>query len=89
VTVAVSGRYALNHSEMRLAAIERGIGIGCVPDFVARDALQAQRVVRLLPEWSLDTHYQGVAYLLFAPSRHTAPRVRVLIEHLLAALRSA
>lgn len=86
VEVAVSGRYTLNHSEMRLAAVEAGLGVGCVQDFVARDALAAGRVVRLLPEWAFDTNYQGMAYLLFAASRYTTPKVRALIDHLVAAL---
>ncbi len=86
VEVAVSGRYTVNHSEMRLAAVEAGLGVGCVPDFVARDALAAGRVVQLLPDWVFDNHYQGTAYLLFAASRHTPPKVRALIDHLVAAL---
>lgn len=87
VSVAVAGRYTVNHSEMRLAAIEAGLGVGCVPDFVAQESLAAGRVVRLLPEWAFDTNYQGMAYLLFAASRYTAPKARVLIDHLVAALR--
>ncbi|MBB1601716.1 LysR family transcriptional regulator [Variovorax sp. UMC13] len=86
VELTVTGRYALNHSEMRLAGVEAGLGVGCVQDFVAREALAAGRVVRLLPEWAFDTNYQGMAYLLFPASRHTAPKVRVLIDHLVAAL---
>jgi DNA-binding transcriptional LysR family regulator len=86
VEVAVSGRYTVNHSEMRLAAVEVGLGVGCVPDFVARDALAAGRVVRLLPDWSFDTNYQGMAYLLYSGSRYTAPKVRVLIDHLVSVL---
>jgi DNA-binding transcriptional LysR family regulator len=87
VEVAIAGRYTVNHSEMRLSAVEAGLGVGCVPDFVAREALAAGRVVRLLPDWAFDTNYQGMAYLLFAGSRYTAPKVRVLIDHLVAALR--
>lgn len=89
VEVAIAGRCAVNHSEMRLAAIESGLGVGCVPDFVARDALAAARVVRLLPEWVFDARFQGMAYLLFSASRHTAPKVRALIDHLLATLGPA
>lgn len=89
VEVVVHGRYTLNHSEMRLAAVEAGLGVGCVPDFVAREALAAGRVVRLLPDWVFDNAYQGTAYLLFPATRHTAPKVRVLIDHLVAALAPA
>jgi DNA-binding transcriptional LysR family regulator len=87
VEVAVAGRYTLNHSEMRLEAVEAGLGVGCVQDFVARDALAAGRVVHLLPEWAFDTNYQGTAYLLFSASRYTTPKVRALIDHLVAALK--
>ena len=73
-------------AERILAAIEAGLGVGCVPDFVAQEALAAGRVVRLLPEWAFDTNYQGMAYLLFAGTRYTAPKVRVFIDHLVAAL---
>lgn len=86
VEVAVTGRYTVNHSEMRLAAVEAGLGIGCMPDFGARAAIAEGRVVRLLADWTFDTRYQGTAYLLFAASRHTAPKVRALIDHLVAAL---
>ena len=41
----------------------------------------------LLPEWLFDANYQGMAYLLFAASRYTAPKVRILVDHLVAALR--
>lgn len=82
--VTVKGRYAINHSEMRLAAIEAGLGVGCVPHFVAGEALASGRVVQVLPGWTFDSHYQGTAQLLFTASRHTAPKVRVLIDHLVA-----
>ena len=87
VEVAVAGRYTVNHSEMRLAAVEAGLGIGCVPDFVAQESLTTGRVIRLLPEGLFDANYQGMAYLLFAASRYTAPKVRILVDHLVAALR--
>lgn len=85
--VLVQGRYTVNHSEMRLEAVQAGLGVGCVPDFVAHDAIAAGRVVPVLPDWSFKATYQGMACLLFAPSRHTVPKVRALIDHLVDALR--
>ena len=40
-----------------------------------------------LPDWAVDTNYQGMAYLLISASRYTTPKVRVLIEHLVGALK--
>lgn len=87
VDVLVGGRYTLNHSEMRLEAVEAGLGVGCVPDFVARDALAAGRVQRLLSDWAFDTNYQGMVQLLFSASRYTTPKMRALIDHLIAELK--
>lgn len=87
VEITVTGRYTLNHSEMRLSAVKAGFGVGCVPDFVAREALATGKVVQLLSDWAFDTNYQGMAYLLFQSSRYTTPKVRVLIDHLVNVLR--
>jgi DNA-binding transcriptional LysR family regulator len=84
--VLVRGRFTINHSEMRLDAVSAGFGVGCVPDFVAREAVEQGRVVRVLPEWAFQANYQGTAYLLYAAARYTTPKVRVLIEHLMDAL---
>jgi DNA-binding transcriptional LysR family regulator len=81
--VLVQGRITVNHSEMRLAAAEAGLGIAGLPDFAAREAVQAGRVVRVLPDWQFETNYQGPAYLLYPQARYRAPKVRVLVEHLL------
>ena len=84
--VAVAGRLAFSNASACLCAAEAGLGIACMPDFAAREAVAAGRVLRLLADWTVDTRYQGTAYLLFAASRHTPPKVRALIDHLVAAL---
>lgn len=83
VEVPVKGRYTLNHSEMRLEAVIAGLGIGCVSDFVARQALATGQVHALLSDWTFDTHYQGMAWLLYPATRYRAPKVRALVEHLM------
>ncbi|MFT4191183.1 MAG: LysR family transcriptional regulator [Comamonas sp.] len=85
--VHVQGRFAINYSEMRLDAIMAGLGVGYVPDFIARACMADGQLVRLLADWTFEADYQGMAYLLFAASRHMPPKVRVLIEHLLQALK--
>ncbi|MDB5894482.1 MAG: transcriptional regulator, LysR family [Rhodoferax sp.] len=87
--VVVHGRYTVNHSELRLEAVLADLGVGGVPSFVARQALEEGRVVRVLPDWQLQAGYQGTAYILYAPTRFTVPKCRVLIDHLAAALGPA
>jgi DNA-binding transcriptional LysR family regulator len=82
--VIVKGRYVANHSEMRLEAVLRGAGVGCVPDFVARPHIAAGRIERVLPDWELEADYHGIAHILYPPNRFLAPKCRVLIDFLLA-----
>ena len=39
-TVEVNGSYLVNHSVMRLDAMEQDLGIGALPDYVAQQAIQ-------------------------------------------------
>jgi DNA-binding transcriptional LysR family regulator len=51
VTVPVSGPLAANNSEALRDAAMEGLGIALMPDFSAHAALQAGRLVRVLPQW--------------------------------------
>lgn len=87
VEVVVQGRYVANHSEIRLDAVRGGLGVGCLPDFVARDALDSGSIVRVLGDWEFQANYQGQAYLLFPQNGFMPSKCRALIDHLAAALR--
>ena len=82
VTVGVHGRYAANHTGVRLEAILQHIGIGSVPYFTERHALDQGLIVQVLPEWSFIASYHGGVWLLHAPSRYLPPKLRVFIDFL-------
>lgn len=84
--VIVRGRYISNHSEVRLEAALADLGVACVPAFMAREALDAGEVVRVLAGWAFQGNYHGHAYILYPPNRFTAPKCRVLVDHLREAL---
>lgn len=84
--VTVHGRYVANHSEMRLDAVLAHLGVGCIPNFVAREALQRGEVVPVLPDWEFQANYHGTSYVMYPPSRFLPPKCRVLIDHLADAL---
>jgi DNA-binding transcriptional LysR family regulator len=50
-----------------------------LPEYVCRDALQAGRLVRVLPEWSTR---QGIMHLVFTSRRGLLPGVRAVIDFL-------
>ena len=86
VTVGVTGRYAANHTGVRLDAVLQHIGIGSLPYFTARQALEQGLLVQVLPTWSFIASYHGGAWLLHAPTRFLPPKLRVLIDFLVERL---
>lgn len=81
--IRVRGRYIANHTEVRREGIEAGFGIGSLPDFAAKPALEAGSIVQVLQDWRLQSAYQGTIWALYLPGRHPAPRIRTFIDHLM------
>jgi len=65
---------------VRDAAID-GLGVAILPDHVCREAMDAGRLVRVLPAWR---GLQGIVHLVFTTRRGLPPAVRALIDHLAA-----
>lgn len=82
VTVGVRGRYAANHTGIRLDAVLQHVGIGSLPYFTARHALEQGLMVQVLPEWTFLASYHGGAWLLHSPTRYLPPKLRVFIDYL-------
>ena len=80
-TVSVDGPLRVNHPDAVREIAEAGLGVALVPDFVAREALEAGRLREVLPgrvafQWSILAVYPRRKYL--------PARVRAYVEHLLA-----
>ncbi|UGQ44889.1 LysR family transcriptional regulator [Massilia endophytica] len=84
VTVKVRSRMTINNSAAILAAVEADGGIGLMPDFTAKAALETGRVVQVLPDWSLREPYAGAVHAVYVPGRHVALKIRAFIDYLLA-----
>jgi DNA-binding transcriptional LysR family regulator len=82
VTVEVTGRYWVNHSEMRLNAIKQGLGVGLLPDFIALDEINKGNLIRVLPNWCIKHNYQGTLRLQYAQSKYIPERLKLLVNHL-------
>ncbi|MCY1280232.1 HTH-type transcriptional regulator DmlR [compost metagenome] len=80
--VKVHGRLASNHSEVRLNGALQHLGIACLPHFTAAAALAAGQLQQVLADWRYTGSYQGTAWLLYRPTRHLPPKLRVLIDFL-------
>ncbi len=86
VTVGVRGRYAANHTGVRLDAVLQHIGIGSLPYFTARQALEQGLIVQVLPAWTFLASYHGGLWLLYTPTPYLSPKLRVFIDYLVERL---
>ncbi len=77
--VAVHGRLRFSSAVACLSAAEAGLGIACVPSFVAADALREGRVRHVLQEFEAEPY--GV-HALYPHSRYLAAKVRALVDFL-------
>jgi DNA-binding transcriptional LysR family regulator len=79
-TVAVTGRYAVNHSQMRLNGVKDGFGIGIFPDFVIKEALENKHVIQVLSDWQIKGNYHGVIAMQYAQNKYMPSRLKVFTE---------
>jgi DNA-binding transcriptional LysR family regulator len=81
--VAVRGRFIANSMRFQLELAERGVGIVAVDNGVARSAVQAGRLVRVLAEWSAPL----VPVHALTPSKLLPAKTKVFLECLTEHLR--
>lgn len=83
---SVDGRIRYSNAEACVQAAELGLGLACVPAFVAGDGLRLGRLVRLLPTFETDPYD---VHVLYPHSRHLAAKVRLLVDFLSERYRQA
>ena len=63
-------------------ALLRSLVMAVLPDYYAKQVVQAGRLLRLLPEWQVNAGYGDHVYALHLPGKMTPPRVKRLIDFL-------
>ncbi|WP_312429378.1 LysR family transcriptional regulator [Achromobacter sp.] len=72
-----------NTSAALLDVAVAGLGIACLPDFLVRPAMQRGDLISVLDD---HVEHQGTFRLLWASSKHLAPKLRVFIDFMGAEL---
>lgn len=85
LTVPVKGAFAANNSEALREAAQGGLGIALLPDFTAQAALQAGRLLPVLPEWQPVGGFGDQLYAV----RPYSPQVPRAVQAFVAFLREA
>ncbi|GEM75363.1 LysR family transcriptional regulator [Vibrio sagamiensis] len=79
-SIPVHGRYAVNHSQMRLNGVKAGLGIGIFHDFVIKEALEQEEVITVLSDWTIKSNYHGAVAMQYPQSKYIPARLRVFID---------
>jgi DNA-binding transcriptional LysR family regulator len=81
ITIPVTGRYAVNHSQMRLNGVKDNLGIGIFPDFVIKNELISGDVIHVLPDWTIRGNYHGDIALQYSQTKFMPARIRTVIDY--------
>jgi DNA-binding transcriptional LysR family regulator len=79
VTVVPTGRYRINSSLALRQCFLTGAGLGSAPAWLVQDLLDDGALVRLLPEWSLESQ---PLFLIYPSRRHLPQRTKTFIAFL-------
>jgi DNA-binding transcriptional LysR family regulator len=82
--VRVGGRLTVNNGESLMKAAEAGLGIAQIPSFMLGDALDAGRLVEVLPDRPADV--LGV-YAIYPQGRFPQPKLRAFVDFLVEHFR--
>lgn len=85
-SMTVSGRYAVNHSQMRLTGVKNALGIGIFHDFVIAEAIENRQVVPVLSDWTIKSNYHGAVAMQYPQTKYMPARLRVFIDYISQAL---
>ena len=86
VTVQVSGSLAANNSEALRDAALAGLGIALLPDFSAQAALQAGKLVTVLPGWAPVGSFADRIVAIRPYAAHVPRAVSLFVDYLRGAL---
>jgi len=83
LSVRPSGPLRVNNGDAMMEALIAGIGVGILPMFFLREALESNLLETLLPDWSIPL---GAVYWVTLPEKPLPRRVEVLRDFLIGRL---
>ncbi|KGY11593.1 LysR family transcriptional regulator [Vibrio tubiashii] len=81
-SIAVSGRYAVNHSQMRLTGVKNALGIGIFHDFVIAESVANNDVIQVLQDWTIKSNYHGAVAMQYPQTKYMPARLRGFIDYI-------
>jgi DNA-binding transcriptional LysR family regulator len=82
LTLPVNGQFSANNSETLRDAALQDLGIALLPDFTAQAAVQAGKLVVLLPDWRVTGTFAEQLYILRPYASHVPRAVGLVVGYL-------
>lgn len=86
ITIKVNARVVANQMSSLVKLASQGVGIAMVPFFLCRDALDAGKLVRILPDWD------GLSFpvsIVSPPGYSNSSRLRLVSDQLASAIQES
>ncbi|WP_444944247.1 LysR family transcriptional regulator [Microbulbifer sp. ZKSA006] len=80
ILVNTQSRFAVNHTEIRKAAVLRDMGISTFPDFTVQSEIESGELIQILPDWHISGNYQGNVILQYAQTSFMPVPIRKFID---------
>jgi DNA-binding transcriptional LysR family regulator len=86
VVTKIHGRYRVNNPDATKQAVLAGLGIGLLPDYVCEEELASRKLVRVLPDWNVQTRFGTKIFAVGLPERIRLPRCQAMLAFLKSTL---
>jgi DNA-binding transcriptional LysR family regulator len=84
VKVSLGGSLCINDLDAQLLAVERGLGLGLLPNWLVAERLREGRLVRWLPSWRVAlSQTTSALWFIYPPKRIVSSKVRCFIDFML------
>ncbi|GAB2897684.1 LysR family transcriptional regulator [Microbulbifer echini] len=80
ITVKTQSRFAVNHTEIRKAAVLQHMGISTFPDFTVQSEIESGELIEILPDWHVSGNYQGKVIMQYAQSNFMPIQIRKFVD---------
>ncbi|MES2871218.1 MAG: LysR substrate-binding domain-containing protein [Pseudomonadota bacterium] len=88
--VAVNGPLRINDLDAQLLALQQGLGVALLPDWLVAEKLKRGEVVQWLPDWHVQaTPVAASLWLVYPPKRTVSSKVRCFIDFMVEHLGSS
>lgn len=78
-SIKVNSHITVNSAVATSQFIKYGMGIGIVPDFMVKEDIKNQHIVRLIPDWNIS---KGGIYVVYGNRKHLSEKIRCFVREI-------